>query len=195
VLSAPGVLVDTPGVDSKVQRLWSNRAAAASHDPCEPLGLNPYFNSAPVLGDIVMATDAAGHAFSTRGVHIAVGATRTVELDLFSDSPTAPWTLVGSDSAGFSCGLNPGVTFFGGGPPAPGADGGPAGGGPPPPVVPGPPPTPCLSYSFDRTQGKNGDKVHIAIKVNYPLPGGTALIMVQNMLGGATTQWPFLVVN
>ena len=112
--SGPGVLVDTPGVDSKVQRLWSNRAAAASHDPCEPLGLKPYFNSAPVLGDIVMATDPAGHAFSTRGVHIAVGDTRTVELDLFSDSPTAPWTLVGSDNAGFSCGPNPGVAFIGG---------------------------------------------------------------------------------
>src|SRR6185437_13055959 len=41
------------GFDNLVQRVWSNAAAAAGHDPCQPNGATPYFNSAPVLADTI----------------------------------------------------------------------------------------------------------------------------------------------
>ncbi len=94
----PGAWVRPPGIDNLVQRIWSNEAAAADHDPCEPMGVSPYFNSAPVLGDAVAVTDALGNAFMTQGVHIAVGQQQTVELDLFSDAPTSgPWNVSALD--------------------------------------------------------------------------------------------------
>jgi len=181
----------TPGVDGVVQRLWSNRAAAESHDPCQPYGLSPYFNSAPVLEDIVTATDLAGHKFSTRGVHIAVGQTRTLELDLFSDAPTTtPWKVEAVDTAGF-CGPNAMVVFAPGPPPIDGGEPPDAG----PFVTMGPPPPPCLTYSLDRDQGRNGDKLHLTVTVQHPLTSGSVLIVLQNTLDGARTQWPIVVAN
>jgi hypothetical protein len=92
------VWIRPPGIDNLVQRVWSNRAAAASHDPCQPSGLSPYFNSAPVVTDTVSVTDPSGATFQTKGVTIPVGQTKTIELDLYSDAPTAgPWTLIALD--------------------------------------------------------------------------------------------------
>lgn len=80
-----------------VQRTWSNKAAAASLDPCEPAGLTPYFNAAAVLNDAVNVGGAA-----TKGVKIAKGATGTVTLDLYSSGPTSgPWTVQAVDGMGF----------------------------------------------------------------------------------------------
>ena len=53
----PGVFSRTmPNLPYLVQRTWSNVAGAAGHDPCAPLGVDPYFNSAPVLTDSVQFT-------------------------------------------------------------------------------------------------------------------------------------------
>lgn len=73
-----------------VQRSWSNAAAKAGHDPCVPALENTvYFNSAPVLPDTL---DMGGG--STKGVKIAVGDTKTIEVDLFSEADTGgPWTV------------------------------------------------------------------------------------------------------
>jgi hypothetical protein len=79
----------------EVQRTWSNLAAAASHDPCVPPFSAPYFNSAPVLLDDVTIDfgDPSGPE-PTKGVKIAVGAKRTIDVDLFSDAPTTgAWTV------------------------------------------------------------------------------------------------------
>jgi hypothetical protein len=77
-----------------VQRVWSNQAAAAGHDPCQPDGNNPYFNSAPVLNDTVNPQILG----MTKGVTIPVGQSAVVELDLFSDAPTSgPWTVSAFD--------------------------------------------------------------------------------------------------
>jgi hypothetical protein len=63
-----------------VARSWSNLAAAAGHDPCVPAPdptATPYFNVAP-------ARDA---------LSIAVGEPTTLDLDAFSDGPTADWNV------------------------------------------------------------------------------------------------------
>ena len=94
----PGVFYRTPGVDDLVQRTWSNAAAAAGRDPCQPSGASPYFNSAPVLPDMVDVTGSPIGSFKGKGVKIAIGQEKTIELDLYSDGPTSgPWTVEAID--------------------------------------------------------------------------------------------------
>jgi len=79
----------------KVQRSWSNKAAKDGKDPCLPL-LNPpdvYFNSAVVVNDTI-PVQFYGQTLMGKGVKIPVGQSMTVDVDLFSDGPTAgPWKL------------------------------------------------------------------------------------------------------
>jgi hypothetical protein len=83
-----------------VQRSWSNAAAAASHDPCVPAPSGPYFNAAPVLPDMVTISLGSMGSLTTQGVRIPVGQTRTIQVDLYSDAPTAgPWKVEALDLA------------------------------------------------------------------------------------------------
>ena len=82
------------GLTTLVQRVWSNAAAAAGHDPCQPDGASPYFNSAPVLTDTLQVVGSPFGSFTTKGVKIPVGSSKTIELDLYSDAPTSgPWNV------------------------------------------------------------------------------------------------------
>jgi hypothetical protein len=75
-----GDKVQTMEGSDVVTRSWSNLAAAAGHDPCVPApdpATSPYFNVAP-------AKDA---------LTLAVGESTTLDLDAFSDGPTADWTV------------------------------------------------------------------------------------------------------
>jgi len=71
--------------DYEVQRTWSNMSALAGHDPCVPaLPGTVYFNAAPVLPDNI-----AFPGFGTmKGVKIAIGDSKTIDVDLFSDGDT-----------------------------------------------------------------------------------------------------------
>jgi len=83
-----------------VQRMWSNAAAAASHDPCVPAPSGPYFNAAPVLPDMVTINLGSKGSLTTQGVRIPVGQSKTIDVDLYSDAPTAgPWTVEALDVA------------------------------------------------------------------------------------------------
>lgn len=76
-----------------VQRSWSNKAAAAGRDPCvlESTPPDVYFNSVPVVSDTVTASWYFGDV-QTQGVKIALGQTRTIDVQLFSTAPTSgPW--------------------------------------------------------------------------------------------------------
>jgi hypothetical protein len=90
-----------------VQRIWSNKTAPTGHDPClpEPMG-QVYFNSAPVLNDKV-SFDFHGFIGTTKGVHIPVGGTGKVEIDLFSEAPTpGPWNVAVKEVGGSSLDLS-----------------------------------------------------------------------------------------
>ena len=87
-----------PGFPYVVQRMWSNAAAAAGHDPCVPAETGPYFNAAPVLDDAITINAGNAGKVATRGVRIPVGQTRTIEVDLYSDAPTnGPWNVQAAD--------------------------------------------------------------------------------------------------
>jgi hypothetical protein len=73
-----------PGIDNLVQRSWSNAAAKAGHDPCVPAPQAVYFNAAPVMKDQL----SFGQGFDFKGVQIAEGESKTIDVALFSDGPT-----------------------------------------------------------------------------------------------------------
>jgi hypothetical protein len=99
------------GFDNIVQRVWSNAAAAASHDPCEPNGATPYFNSAPLLTDTITVR-VAGIPLKTTGLKLGVGQSATVEVDLFSDAPTSgPWKVSAIDITSMFFGGKTALTF------------------------------------------------------------------------------------
>jgi hypothetical protein len=75
-----------------VQRCWSNKAEKAGTDPCVPeLPKEVYFNAYPELTNVTASIE--GMTASLVGVDIPVGSSKVVTLDLFSDGPTAPWTV------------------------------------------------------------------------------------------------------
>ncbi len=80
-----------------VQRIWSNAAAAAGHDPCVPAPDGPYFNAAPELGGVSIMT--GNGAILTIGDSIAVGSSKEITFDLFSDAPSDDWDLSVIDGA------------------------------------------------------------------------------------------------
>jgi hypothetical protein len=86
--------VRLPDLDLLVQRTWSNAAARAGHAPCVPAAGAVGFGAAPVLPD--------GAIYGTSKVAmvaLAVGASRTIDVQLFSEAPTADFTVAALDLA------------------------------------------------------------------------------------------------
>jgi hypothetical protein len=88
-----------PGLTSYfVQRYWSNASMSAGHDPCVPeLPNTVFFQSAAELSTAVTINAGTGGNVSTKGVHIPVGSTGTVTLDLYSDGSTSDWQVAVQD--------------------------------------------------------------------------------------------------
>ena len=84
----PASTFTPPDIGYPVQRTWSNVAARASHDPCVPhVAGAVYFAAAPVLPQTVTFSTSFTGSVTTKGIVIPVGASGTVEVDLFSDGP------------------------------------------------------------------------------------------------------------
>ena len=95
----PNVFTKFAPFNYTVQRTWSNKAAAAGHDPCVPqLPGEVYFNAAPVLPDL-FAWNIQGQTAMIKSVSIPVGGTKTIPIQLFSDGPIGPWTVTVTDPA------------------------------------------------------------------------------------------------
>jgi hypothetical protein len=89
---------NAPDVGYVIQRTWSNQLALASHDPCAPNrpGI-PYLAAAPVLPDTVtLSFPTFPKPFTTQGVSIGLAASKTIEVDVFSDGPTGAPATVGA---------------------------------------------------------------------------------------------------
>ena len=80
-----------------VQRIWSNASALAGHDPCVPAPAGPYFNAAPTLGDVSVATHSG--SIMTLGLTVPDGMSEQIDLKLFSDAPAPPWNITVIDAA------------------------------------------------------------------------------------------------
>ncbi len=89
----PAVFTTFPPFNYTVQRTWSNKSAAMGHDPCVPeLPGEVYFNAAPVLPDIV-SINLQGQTTMVKAVKIPPGMSKTIPVELWSEGPTAPWTV------------------------------------------------------------------------------------------------------
>jgi hypothetical protein len=85
-----------------ISKVWSNRAAQAYQDPCLPTASSPaaslYFNSAPVLPDLV-DIDVGGATGVAKGIVIAPGGNKTIDVQLFSNVPSqGVWHVLASQT-------------------------------------------------------------------------------------------------
>jgi hypothetical protein len=83
-----------------ISRGWSNKAAGAGDgDPCQPgLPDQPFIGAAPVTTDTV-SVPGAGRG---PGILIPVGKSRTIDVELWSTGPTAPFTVAAKQHRGVS---------------------------------------------------------------------------------------------
>ncbi len=162
---APDVYISPADIGYQVQRIWSNQAAAGSHDPCAPDISGAFFDSAPVLTEMVTFTSSITGSVTSQGVTIPVGSSKTIEVDLFSDGDTGgPWSVSAADVLS---------TYYG----SYGL-------------------TPSMTFAWDRTQGQNGEKLHLTITVTTAsIIGGGHAFMITSQQGSRTAVWPGLVVE
>jgi hypothetical protein len=94
----PAPRVKLPGLPYVVPAIWSNAAAAAGTNPCVSGEVSeaPFFGGAAVLEDDVPFVTDHGTT-TTKGIRLAVGEERTVDLVLFSDRATPPIDVVATD--------------------------------------------------------------------------------------------------
>lgn len=89
-----------PELPYEVQRIWSNSAAAAGRDPCQPeLPGEIFFVAAPELDDDI---PLGGRA--VKGVTLGTSKSRTIGVDLTSEGPFPPWTVTVADYGSLSGG-------------------------------------------------------------------------------------------
>jgi hypothetical protein len=86
-----------------VQRLWSNAAAAAGHNPCVPAAAGTYFGVTPTALETVAYAGRQGSTIMTKGINIAVGMTKTFPVGFFSDAASGAWSIRAAE------GFTPGV--------------------------------------------------------------------------------------
>jgi hypothetical protein len=166
-----GFTYQPPGFPYLLQRMWSNSSAAAGHDPCVPAPPGAYFNSAPVLPDVLTLPPQAtpfGTEVSAHTVRIPVGQTVTVPVQLFSDGPTdGEWTVQAFDSTAMVAGLLPtnpdGTPQFGD--------------------------RPKLTFRFDRDHGGNGDTLSLQITNEFGGGKGIGIFQLLSTLGTRSTVW------
>jgi hypothetical protein len=88
----PQAFTTFPGFPYVVQRVWSNSAAAAGHDPCQPEPAGEvYYNAAPVFKGTVTYNVEGTNVPGVRGIKIPVGGTATIPVDFYSDGPMSAW--------------------------------------------------------------------------------------------------------
>jgi hypothetical protein len=148
-----------------VQRLWSNKKAAAGHNPCQPSDTGVYFNTtliAPEDITVDMHENGGASNYATKGIHILPGTTRTFPLGFFSDAPTGgPWTIIAHNGN---------------------------------PVNPSGGSTSPLTMSLDRTTGSNGDTANLTVTVTAPGQMNAELVTIESRLGVNPSHWlPILI--
>ncbi|GAC1522014.1 MAG: hypothetical protein NVS3B10_22530 [Polyangiales bacterium] len=153
----------------KVQRQWSNVAAAGTHDPCVPAASSaPYFTVVPQALEAVvvdMSSYGGSNRQRTKGYTIAVGETRRIEVGLVSDGPMSAWTIdvaEGNPIPGYGYGVETGN---------------------------------LTASVLGRNSGQNGEKVTIEVKVNSrgKIKGELVTVISSDASGAHTHYAPILI--
>lgn len=95
-----------------VQKMWSNAAAKAGHDPCVRSLELPYFNTTPLdVEPITVTTSLHKDPATTKGFRIPVGTTKTIRFGFYSDANLAPWAFSVVEGDGFKTVATPRLTI------------------------------------------------------------------------------------
>jgi hypothetical protein len=90
---------EPPPFSMAVSRLWSGAALAAGHDALVPVTPGEtYYNVTTLPGQLeAISVDLSDTGLmgtvQTRGIKVALGASRTFDVGFYSDGPTADWAL------------------------------------------------------------------------------------------------------
>lgn len=131
-----------------VQRTWSNDASKAGHDPCVPAPPTTYLAAAPVFTESV-SLGGFGGARTTKGMKLAVGMSKTIDVAVYSDTPTPEeYTIDATDDSGE------------------------------------------LTFAWDKSTGKNGDKLHLTItRAKAASQGGSVFTLSTKTAAGQISEW------
>jgi hypothetical protein len=92
-----------------VQKQWVGSKAWLLHDPCQP-STQTYFAGAPIMPDQIPIDLGLGPV-NTKGVKIAQGFQKTIDVKLIADGTWTPDILVDVQDAGFFFGQKATLTF------------------------------------------------------------------------------------
>lgn len=85
-----------------VQRVWSNKLAKAGASPCAPLDpTSTYFAAVPAPTENVTMDFGSQGTATVKGVKLAVGQSKTIDLDLVASGPTADFIVQAMDVPGY----------------------------------------------------------------------------------------------
>jgi len=161
-----GAYFTPPDIGNAVQRTWSNLAAMGSHDPCVPDPLAAFFDSAPVLNETVTFTSPLLTSSIT---------SRGVTIPI-GQSKTIEVDLFSDGDTGGPWTVQADDVLY----KYYGSYGLPQ----------------TLTFSWDRTSGVNGEKLHLTINVTQgSIVGNGHAFMITSTLGGRIAVWPGLVVE
>jgi hypothetical protein len=94
-----------------VQRAWSNALSLAGKFPCSPGRATPYVQAIPDANDDITVTDFSPNGtprvITTKGIRVAPGQSRTVDLHVWSDDPTPRRVQLVADTLSFLMGTKP----------------------------------------------------------------------------------------
>jgi hypothetical protein len=160
------VLITPADLGHLVQRTWSNVLAKGSHDPCAPSISGAFFDSAPVLPETVTFTLPIISTTVT-SKGITIPVGQTKTIEVDLFSD-AP--TGGPWTVQADDLLYKYYGNFG--------------------------VTNSLSFQWDRTQGVNGEKLHLSITVTQGSPlAGAHGFMITSTLGARIAVWPGLIVE
>jgi hypothetical protein len=161
-----GAYILPADIGHTVQRTWSNVAAMASHDPCVPDPTAAFFDSAPVLNDTVTFTSPLLMSPIT---------TKGVTIPI-GQSKTIEVDLFSDGDTGGPWTVKAEdllYKYYGSYGIAQ-----------------------TLTFSWDRTSGVNGEKLHLTVNVTQgSIVGNGHAFMITSTLGSRIAVWPGLVVE
>ena len=100
----PDAFFKPAGYPFEIQHVWSNTAAAAGHNPCQPRDASEvYFVGMPQGTDSIETSTGV-----SRGISLRSGTSKTVSVRLTSDAPTGgPWLLSSDVKSPSTCVFDP----------------------------------------------------------------------------------------
>ena len=85
-----------------VQRVWSNKLAKAGGSPCAPLDpTSTYFAAVPVPTENVQMDFGSQGKANVKGIKLAVGQSKTIDLDFVASGPTDDFIVQAMDVPGY----------------------------------------------------------------------------------------------